>query len=111
MVTKGHLETVPRNLFVTVLMPYGEEEDGLDASFLSSVNCHLIDVTLSRWLMLSMPKDNSLPAVPPVGSQEKNAGAVYSRFFGNSASTCLLTYTPLRCVRQHFGSSVKRLLK
>lgn len=111
MVTKGHLETVPRDLFVIVLMPYGEEEDGLDASFLSSINCHLIGVTLSHWLTLSMPKDNSLPAVPPVGSQEKNDGAVYSTFFGNSTSTCLLTYTPLRCVRQHFGKYCKKTTK
>lgn len=111
MVTKGHLETVPRVLFVIVLMPYGEDEDGLHVSFMSSINCHLIDITLSHWLMLSMPKDNSLAALPPVGPQEKTDGAVYSRFFGNRAPTSLLTYTPLRCVRQHFGKYCKKTTK
>lgn len=111
MATKGHLETVPRALFVTVLMPCGEEDDGLHVSLMSSINCHLIDITLSRWLMFSMPKDNSWPALPPVGPREKTEGAVYSRFFGNSAPISLLTYIPLRCVRQHCGKYCKKTTK
>lgn len=110
MGAKGHLETVPRDLFVTLLLSY-EEEDGLHVSFMSSTNVHLIDATLSCWLMLSMPKDNSLQARPPVGPQEKNDGAVYPRFFCNSAPTCLLASTPLRCVSQHFGKYCKKTTK